>query len=389
MYPLSEEQIDFISRDLKSRGLEMASLQEDLLDHVCCIIEQNLETTQDFEAFYFRTIRTFYKTELKEIEEETLFLLTHKNYYAMKKIMLASGGFSAIVLSLGIVFKFMQWPGAGVLVVSGIAFFSLLFLPLLFTLKIKEKKQTQSPFILAAGTLSAILISLSTLFKLMHWPLANVLGLTAIGIMLLLFLPVYFFTGIRNAETKMNSIVTSILIVAGSGLLMSLVRSPGNSTKINELNTNYFLRNEQILNHEQKLVSESRKNVAATSQISAQSQQIYQLCEELKTYILERDNGRKISPADLETNEVLLADGWVRNYFQEGSAGNARLQSLKKLVETYNQTNQKVNASDWQVIPVAGSVLDKSEERTLAALNGLTQIQLLVLQNERNLLAQK
>src|SRR5687768_11016721 len=105
MYQLSEEQIAFISRDIKSRGLEMESLQEDLLDHVCCIIEQNLEANGNFEAFYLQTIRTFYKTELKEIEEETLFLLTHENYYAMKYIMISSGGFSAIVLSLGIVFK--------------------------------------------------------------------------------------------------------------------------------------------------------------------------------------------------------------------------------------------------------------------------------------------
>src|SRR5690606_9705305 len=131
----------------------------------------------------------------------------NKNYYAMNKIMLTSGAFSALVLSIGIMFKFMHWPGAGILVLCGIALFSLLFLPLLFTLKVKEKTAAKNHFILAAGTLSAILFSLSTLFKLMHWPLANVLGLTAIGIMLLLFLPVYFFTGIRSAETKMNSIV--------------------------------------------------------------------------------------------------------------------------------------------------------------------------------------
>src|SRR5688572_13284280 len=137
MYCLSEEQIDFISRDIRARGVKMESLQQDLLDHVCCIIEQNLEANGDFEGFYFATIQSFYKQELKEIEDETLFLLTNKNYYAMKKIMLISGAFSALVLSFGILFKFMHWPGTGVLIVSGIALFSLLFLPLLFTLKVK------------------------------------------------------------------------------------------------------------------------------------------------------------------------------------------------------------------------------------------------------------
>jgi hypothetical protein len=385
MYQLSDEQIDFILRDIRARGVEMESLQQDLLDHVCCIIEQNLEPGGDFEGFYSATIQTFYKQELREIEAETLFLLNNKNYYAMKKIMLVSGAFSAIVLSIGIVFKFMHWPGAAILIVVGIGLFSLLFLPLLFTLKMKEKEQAQSRFILAAGTLSAIFFSLSTLFKLMHWPLANVLGLTAIGIMLLLFLPVYFFTGIRNAETKMNSIVISIMIVAGSGLLMSLVRSPGSSMKINEMNTSYFLRNEQILQNEQKQVEDLLKVKPVNPEAVAQSQKINALCEELKAYILERETGHKILPADLNNEKNLLTDGWVRDYFQDDLPAAKKLKSLKEIVENYNKTHA-ANAG-FQPIPVAASVLDKSEERTLNALNNFTQIQMLVLQNQREMLA--
>jgi len=387
MYPLSDEQIDFILRDIRARGVEMESLQQDLLDHVCCLIEQNLEPGGDFEGFYFATIQTFYKQELKEIEVETLFLLNNKNYYAMKKIMLASGAFSAIVLSLGIVFKFMQWPGAGVLIVCGIALFSLLFLPLLFTLKVREKQEAQEKFILTFGVLSGILFCLSTLFKIMHWPGANIMGLSAIGIMLLVFLPVYFFTGIRKAETKVNSIVTSILIVAGSGLLMSLVRSPGNSTFMNQLNTNYFVRNEQILQNEQKQVETLLKTEPAQATNSAQSQQITQLCQELKTYIITRDTGHNLSPADLKTNKVLLTDGWVRDYFQEDEPAAQKLKNLHGMVTAYNKAN--LANPNFQPIPTEATVLDKSEERTLAALNGLTQIQMLVLQNERELLAAK
>lgn len=385
MYCLSEKQIDFIRHDIRARGVEMESLQQDLLDHVCCLIEQNLEATSNFENFYFATIRTFYKTELKEIEEETLFLLTNKNYYAMKKIMLTSGAFSAIVLSFGILFKFMHWPGAAFLLVAGIVLFSLLFLPLLFTLKMKEKAQTPNAFILGTGTLSAICISLSILFKLMHWPGGNILGVSAIGVMLLLFLPVYFFTGIRNAETKMNSIITAILIVAGSGLLMSLVRSPGNSMKINKMNTSYFLRNELLLQNEQKQVASLLKIKPANLETATQSQQINALCQELKTYILESETGHKTLPADLNNENNLITDGWVRNYFTDDLPAAKKLQNLKELAEKYNQTH--ASNAGFQPIPVEASVLDKSEERTLAALNNFTQIQMLVLQNQREMLA--
>ena len=385
MYPLSERQIDFILADIRSRGVAMESLQQDILDHVCCLIEHNLEPDGDFEAFYFVTIQTFYKKELKEIEAETQFLLTHKNYYAMKKIMLSSGAFSAIVLSFGILFKFMHWEGASALIVVGVVLFSLLFLPLLFTLKVKERTQSQNTFILSTGTLSAICISLSVLFKLMHWPGGNILGISAIGMMLLLFLPVYFFTGIKNAETKTNSIVTAILIVAGSGLLMSLVRTPANSTFINKLDTNYFLRNEQILQNEQKQTAALLKMNIAAANVYAQSEQINQLCQELKTYILEKETGRKILVNTSDNTEPLLTDNWARDHFQDGTAGAVKLQTLRKAVETYNQAN--ANVTGFQAVPVQATVLDNSEERTLGMLNGLTQIQLLVLQNNRELLA--
>jgi hypothetical protein len=78
MYCLSEDQIDFIHRDIRRHGIHIESLQQSLLDHICILIEQNLEPDGDFYAFYKQTIPSFYKQELREIEEETLFLLKHK-----------------------------------------------------------------------------------------------------------------------------------------------------------------------------------------------------------------------------------------------------------------------------------------------------------------------
>jgi hypothetical protein len=76
MYTLTDEQIDFILTDIKQRGVEMEDLQLNLLDHICCIIEQDLSPGSDFESFYRKTIPRFFKKELREIEEETLYLLT-------------------------------------------------------------------------------------------------------------------------------------------------------------------------------------------------------------------------------------------------------------------------------------------------------------------------
>ena len=131
MYKISEQQIAFILNDISARGVETEDLQYNLLDHVCCIIEQNLKADGDFEHFYNSTIATFYKHELVEIEEETKLLLTFKNYYTMRKVMLNSGIFAASILTLGLIFKFMHWPGASVFIVLGIGTASLVFIPVL------------------------------------------------------------------------------------------------------------------------------------------------------------------------------------------------------------------------------------------------------------------
>jgi hypothetical protein len=85
MYSINEKQIDFILNDIHARGINIESLQRDLLDHICIIIEQTLEKEEDFEECYLQVIRTFYRKELHELEEETIFLLTCKNHIALSR----------------------------------------------------------------------------------------------------------------------------------------------------------------------------------------------------------------------------------------------------------------------------------------------------------------
>ena len=85
MYSLNEQQIDFILGDIKARGIRLESLQYDLLDHICVIVEQTLEKEEDFDQCYLQTIRAFYRNELCEIEEETVFLLECRNRVSLSR----------------------------------------------------------------------------------------------------------------------------------------------------------------------------------------------------------------------------------------------------------------------------------------------------------------
>jgi hypothetical protein len=83
MYCISDPDIEYILLDIKKRGVQLESLQQDLVDHICIIIEQSLEETGDFKKCYDNAIKTFYKDSLSEIEQETVFLLTHKGPFVL------------------------------------------------------------------------------------------------------------------------------------------------------------------------------------------------------------------------------------------------------------------------------------------------------------------
>jgi hypothetical protein len=116
----------------------------------------------------------------------------------------------------------MHWPGASLLFQAGIVFFCLLFLPILSILKVKEQKQRKDKLLIGIATLFAIVVCLATLFRVMHWPFANILWSSSLGMLFFLFLPIYFFGGIRNPETKTNTIISSILILTAGVLLFIL-----------------------------------------------------------------------------------------------------------------------------------------------------------------------
>jgi len=217
MYQLSDQQITFILDDISAHGIETDSLQQDLLDHICCIIEHGLEENGNFEDFYQRIIQTFYKKALREIEEETALLLTFKNYYAMKKVMMVSGFIVVLAFITGSMLKIMHWPGANILLVLGLGGMSLLFLPLLFIFKVQEMPAARDRVILGIGIFLSILYFLSMLFQVQHWPGARIIWLSTLILSFFVFLPLYFFSGIRQPETKTNTIVTSILLLAVIG----------------------------------------------------------------------------------------------------------------------------------------------------------------------------
>jgi hypothetical protein len=368
MYSLTNKQIAYILDDIRARGVEMESLQQDLLDHVCCIIENNLEVGGDFEGFYATTIKTFFKRELREIEDETISLLTFKHYYTMKKIMIGSGTISVAAFILGSFAKFMHWNGASILLLVAILSVCFGFLPLMFVLKLREDNSNRDKLIAGIGTIFGILISLSTLFKIQHWAGANIMWLISLGILGLVFIPIYFFTGIRNPETKTNTIVSSILMVIVAGLLFTLSSVHPSQPSI-EQKLAIYLQNEDLL----KQMEQKRSLIAPEN---ASIAEINKLCTQIKELIVKKEIGATSLPNDYQHKNIIFNDNILGGEFRENSNGQMLFKTLKSKIESYNATNANGKISLENTI-LTDDFSKLADFNNLYALNSLTQIQLL------------
>jgi len=381
MYQLNDQQIDYIFNDISARGVEMESLQLNLHDHVCCIIEQNLEENGDFESFYQKTIQTFYKDALWEIEEETLQLLTHKNYYKMKKIMIYSGTLSVAGFIAGSIFKIMHWPGASAILLLSMLNISLIFLPLLFILKTREVSAMKDKLMIAIGTIFGILFSISSLFKIFHWPGANLMWLFALGILMFVFIPIYFFSGIRTPETKVNTIITSIILISAGGMLFTLT-SLKPSTKFYIGKTYNYLQGEELITRMHFMKNDTTNQ---NPEMINLSKELIENCNKIKELIIIDGIGIKSIPKDFETKDIILQESGLGKEFDPGASGMELIQKLKKQINLYNTL---VNRN--KQLPIDNNIerMEKMELIRLSnynLLNSLTDIQLFILQNEKGL----
>jgi hypothetical protein len=379
MYCITDQQVDYILNDIRRNGVEMEDLQLNLLDHVCCIIEQNLKEDDDFELFYRSTITQFYKKELREIEEETINLLMFKNYYSMKKFMFFSGALSAVAFIIGSFLKIMYWQGASLFLVLGFVTIAFVFLPILFVLKTKETNATRDKLIMGVGTFVGILYCLAMLFKVQHWPGANVMWVIMLVLTFAVFIPAYFFTGIRKPETRVNTIISTILLVAVLGIQFTLTNIRPNKADV----AHTYFQNEQILT---MMTHEGSYAVQGTNQADALITDINNLCVGLKRIVLKKTIGQPELPADYMTitnfPEQTLGTG-----FMKGETGYNMVMELKKGVENYNN-NAVVK------VPVTYTVLDTDPANirsftNLNLLNDLTQIQMFLAGNHSKMVAAK
>lgn len=85
---LSNEQIDYIQKDINYRGIVLEDLEEELLDHVCILVEERMSSGQRFIDAYDAVIQSFGSDqEIQQVQNQTLILsnnnakIMFRNYF--------------------------------------------------------------------------------------------------------------------------------------------------------------------------------------------------------------------------------------------------------------------------------------------------------------------
>jgi hypothetical protein len=191
---LTPEQILHIQAVISESNLRIQTLKDDLVDHLCCVVEYDLVQGKKFDAALHEAIDELAPEGLEKIEHQTIFLLNTKTIY-MKKVMYIVGLASAISMSMGLVMKFLHWAGSQELTIFGFLAFMLIFVPLATIDRFKGQMQLRfsDRLRIIMGIISLALISLGVLMKIFHMEGANLSVLAAAIFFSFGFLPILFF----------------------------------------------------------------------------------------------------------------------------------------------------------------------------------------------------
>ena len=230
MYRISDEEVDFILKDIKAQGIQIEDLQYNLLDHICCIIENEMPEHENFYNFYQKIIPSFFNTNLKEIQTATRQVLRFKHYVFVQNILKFSGLVAVLFILLGIISRVFEWGASNLFISIGAWLFALLFMPLMIVLKFKDEDSLRDKWILSFGFFLAILASLGIGFKLMAFPYANILIQGSSVLFLGVYLPLYYILRAKKAELKFNTTIHAVLMMVFGGMLFSLSHSGEKNT---------------------------------------------------------------------------------------------------------------------------------------------------------------
>lgn len=198
MAVFNQTHVELIEQRIKLSGLSNPQLIDDMVDHYCCVVEEEMNKGLSFDEAYKKAWNCISPNGLVEIENELFLMLNFNKHIQMKKLVYSFGFLAAMFVATGFLFRILSWPGA--LAVSFLGYACLFVVCILVMVNRFKRKATSSKmdtFRAYAGNFTALFISVGSMFKGLHFPGANMLLLIGFIILIALYLPAFFYHAYR------------------------------------------------------------------------------------------------------------------------------------------------------------------------------------------------
>lgn len=201
MSSLTIQQVGKITMSVEREQIAFSHLADDLIDHICCMVEKEMENGLGFEEAFSKVITLIGPRSLKKVEEKALLLIDTK-YRIMKTSMKVFALISLIAIAFGAIFKTMHWPGAGPLLALGFATLALVFYPSAIFVMKRENRIKGGNFIYLTALIGGMILIFGILFKLMHWPGAGIILLAGFVSIIGILIPSLLISKMKSVSDR-------------------------------------------------------------------------------------------------------------------------------------------------------------------------------------------
>ncbi len=279
----------------------------------------------------------------------------------MKKLIYISGIVSANLMLLGSIFKVQHWPGANILLTLSVFMFCFMFLPfaLLSSYKNSSPRKYKSLYIVTYIVFAVVFVG--ALFKVMHWSGSQYFLIIGVPLPFVLFLPVYL---IQTRKEKNYSIVNFMGIMFGMAFVavFSVLLALNVSWNIMKNYENQFNYNQNLVSniYTEKANDDNNKNVMQ------KSKELCAFIESLKNQMLKITENKPENILNVEVNQMESTIPSIVLY-NDDKKGN--LDELKNKISVFKQSViASDNASDE--LKDLSKLLFETETSVISERNG-------------------
>ena len=128
-----------------------------------------------------------------------------------------------MIISTGVILKMNHWPAAGILITAGILFLVLLFMPAALINNYKVEGNNQNRVLYIVTYITCFVVFIGMLFKIMHWPYAGIGLFIALPFPYIVFLPVFLIVTSKNRNFNIYNTVFVLLLLALNSVFSALL----------------------------------------------------------------------------------------------------------------------------------------------------------------------